>query len=59
MKVGVCGIGKIVVDGEIDTLNINTTTKDICGNANTLVEVFELLVALDTVWALVRIKLNG
>lgn len=49
MEVGISTIWEIVVDGEIDTLDINTTTKDVCGNADTLVEILELLVALDTV----------
>lgn len=38
---------KIVVDSEIDTLNIDTTTKDIRGNANPLIELLELLVSCD------------
>lgn len=49
VKIGV-GIGRqIIVDGQVDTLNINTTTEDISGNANTLVELLELLVTLDTI----------
>jgi hypothetical protein len=42
--------GKIVVDGEVNALDINTTTEDIGGNTDTLVELLELLVALDTRW---------
>ena len=49
MEVGISISRKIVVDGEIDTLNIDTTAKDIGSDANTLLEVFERLVALDTV----------
>jgi hypothetical protein len=40
--------GQVVVDGQVDTLNIDTTTKDVSGDANALLEVLELLVALDT-----------
>jgi len=40
---------KIVVDSQVDTFDIDTTTKDISGNANTLLEVLESLVPLDTV----------
>lgn len=44
------GIGRhIVVDSQVDALDINTTTEHISGDADTLVEVLELLVALDTV----------
>lgn len=45
MEIGIWVRRKIVVDGEIDTLNIDTTTKDIGGNANSLVELLELLVS--------------
>jgi hypothetical protein len=42
------GVGRhIVVDGQIDALNIDTTTKNISCDANALVEVLELLVAAD------------
>jgi hypothetical protein len=40
---------EIVVDGKVDTLDINTTTEDIGGHADSLVELLELLVALDTI----------
>lgn len=38
----------VVVDGQVDTLNIDTTTEDVSGNADTLVELLELLVPTDT-----------
>lgn len=38
----------VVRDGNVDTLDIDTTTKDVSGNENTLLKVLELLVALDT-----------
>lgn len=40
--------GQVVVDGNIDTLNINTTAEDVGGNTDTTVELLELLVAFDT-----------
>ena len=40
--------GKIVVNCQVDTLNIDTTAEDISGNTDALVEVLELLVAFDT-----------
>jgi hypothetical protein len=40
--------GQVVVDGQVDTLNVDTTTEDVSGDADTLLEVLELLVALDT-----------
>ena len=49
VEVGVSLSGQIVVDGQVDTLDIDTTTEDISGNADTLVELLKLLVALDTV----------
>jgi len=48
MEVGVGVAGQIVVDGQVDTLNVDTTAEDIGSNADTLLEVLERLVALDT-----------
>ena len=48
MEVGVSVAREIVVDGQVDTLNVNTTAKDVGSNTNTLLEVLEGLVALDT-----------
>lgn len=48
VKVRVGFGGKIVVDGQVDALDIDTTTENVSGNTNSLVELFELLVALDT-----------
>jgi hypothetical protein len=50
VKVGVGIAGKIVVDGKVDALDIDTTTEDVSSDTDTLVELFELLVALDTGW---------
>lgn len=44
------GIGRaVVVDHDVHALNIDTTTKDICGDQNTLLERLEGGVAGDTV----------
>lgn len=49
MEVRVGITGKIVVDGKVNTLDIDTTTEDVSGDTDTLVELLELLVTLDTV----------
>lgn len=41
--------GEIVVDGKVDALDIDTTTKDVSGDADTFVEFLELLVTTDTI----------
>lgn len=41
---------QIVVDGKVNALDVNATTKDIGGDANPLVEFLELFVAFDTVY---------
>ncbi len=50
MEVGVGVARKIVVDSQIDTLDVDTTAEDIGGYTDTLLEVLEGLVALDTRW---------
>lgn len=48
VKVAV-GIGRqVVVDGQVDTLNVDTATEDVGRDTDTLLEFLELLVALDT-----------
>lgn len=49
---------QVVVDSQVDTLNINTTTENIGGNTDTLVEFLELLVAFDTENLLLVAALN-
>ena len=49
MEVGVSITWEIIVDGQVNTLDIDTTTEDVRGNADTLVELLEFLIALDTV----------
>lgn len=48
MEVGVGVAWKVVVDGEVDALDIDTTAEDVGGDTDTLVELLELFVALDT-----------
>lgn len=50
VKVRVGITRKIVVDGKVDTLDIDTTTKDVGSDTDTLVELLEFLVAFDTGW---------
>ena len=53
MQVRVGISGQVIVDGKVDTLNIDTTTENIGGDTDTLVEFLELFVALDTGGSLV------
>ena len=48
MKVGIGITGKVIVDGKVDTLDIDTTAEDVGSDTDTLLEVLECLVALDT-----------
>ena len=52
MEVGISIAWEIVVDSQVDTLDVNTTTEDVCGNADALVELLELLISLDTIYSL-------
>ena len=54
MKVCVSILRQVVVNGQVDLLNINTTAKNISRDTDTLVEVLELLVAFDAIWMLVN-----
>lgn len=47
MQVRVCVGWKIIVDGNVNFLNVNTTAKDVCRNADTLLKIFEFFVAFD------------
>ena len=49
MQVAIGVTGQVVVDCKIDAFDINTTTEDIRCYTDALVELFEFLVALDTV----------
>ena len=56
MEVRVSISGQIVVDGQVDTLDIDTTSENVGGDTDTLVEILELLVAFDTVALVSRIS---
>lgn len=49
MEVGVGVLGHVVVDHHIDTLDIDTSSKQVGGNHDTGLELLELLVFLDSV----------
>lgn len=48
VEVGAGIVGQIVVDGQVDSLNVDTTSEDISGDTDALLEFLELLVAADT-----------
>lgn len=49
-RTGVDGrIGHVVVDGDIDTLDVDTTAENVGADADAVDEVFEVGVAFDTV----------
>ena len=48
MEVAVCIRWTVIVHHNVDTLDIDATTKDICCDQNTLFEIFECSVTLDT-----------
>lgn len=48
VEVGVGIRRQIVVDREVDALDVDTTTEDVRGNTDALVELLELLVTTDT-----------
>jgi hypothetical protein len=50
MEVRVSITREIIVDGQVDTLDIDTTTENVGCNTDTLVELLEFLIALDTMW---------
>ena len=48
MEIRVGLVGHIVVDSDVNTLDIDTTAKDICRDTDTGLELLKLLVPLDT-----------
>ena len=42
-------VGHVVVDDDVDTLNVDTTTEDVGGHHNPGLKVLELLVAGDAI----------
>jgi hypothetical protein len=59
MKVGVGLVRHVVVDGDVDALNIDTTSKDVGGDTDTSLELLELFVALDTIFKSVGFHQTG
>jgi hypothetical protein len=49
MQVSISLVGHVVVDGNVDALDIDTTTEDVGRDTDTSLELLELLVTLDTV----------
>ncbi len=47
MQVRVCIRWEIVIDGNIDLLNINSTAENVSRNTDSLLEVLEFFVAFD------------
>ncbi len=47
MQVGICISRKIVINGQVDTLNVYATAKDVGCDTDALVEFLEFFVALD------------
>ena len=45
MKVGVSVLGHVVVEDNVDSLNVHTTAKQVGGDQDSLLEIFELLVS--------------
>lgn len=48
MKVGVTGVSHVIVDNNVDTLDIDTSTEKVGSNNNSRLELLELLVLLDS-----------
>lgn len=53
MEIAVCIRRAVIVDDDVDTLNIDTTTEDISRHEDTLLEGLEGRVAVDTEESLV------
>ena len=48
MEVRIGRIGDVVIDNDVDTFDIDTTSEKIGGDHDTLAEILELLVTLNT-----------
>lgn len=55
MEVGVSIGWQVVVDSKVDSFNIDTSTEDVSGDTDSLVELLEFLVTFDTVTKLVLV----
>jgi len=52
MKVGIGVLGHVVVDDDVDSLNIDSTAKDVGSNHDTRLEVLELSVLVNSLFLL-------
>lgn len=59
MKVGIGISWQIVVDGKIDSLDIDTSTEDISSDTDSFVELLEFLVSFDSNTTLVLVTVIG
>jgi hypothetical protein len=48
VQVGAGIVGQIIIDRQVNTLDINTSSENIGGNTDSLLELLELLVTTDT-----------
>ena len=48
MKIRICVFGHIVIEDDVDTFNIHTTSEQVSGHENTCLEFFEFLVTRQT-----------
>ena len=58
MKVTVRIRRTVVIDNNIDSLNINTSTEDVCSYKNTFFESLKRRVTIDTVFIKTSVKLD-
>lgn len=49
MEIGIGITRQIIINGEIDTLDVDSTAENIGSNTYTLVEFLEFLIAFDTI----------
>jgi hypothetical protein len=47
IRVGVCW--SVIVDDNVDTFDVDTTTKDIRGDKDTLLEILKLFISRNTI----------
>jgi len=48
MKIAIWSIRHIVIYDDVDSFDVDSSTENVCGDTDSLVEVFETLVASDT-----------
>lgn len=50
MQILVRGVREVIVDDNIDSFNVNASSKQICGHQDTLVEIFKGFVASNSLF---------